>query len=290
MKHESKELAEYRQLWQDAFGDTEQYMDYYFSRKAVRSAVFEDRERGRLCSMAFFTPYDAVLFGESCRLPYIVGVATDERRRHEGRMTRVLLQGMEHLKRQGCPLVFLSPADPAIYEALGFVPAYERETTVLEGAGRLSLQVRPWDTLAMEEKEQAAVFAENQLRQERFDLHLIHHRTYYDEVHRELQALDGNLLVLCGQKNVVGLANWIVEDGRQEVTELICARESANCVLESLQAWGSGEKLVIDDSIFISHVEGAGIRRKKQAKPYLMYRMVGRETPAGLTCYVNDIT
>ena len=290
MENEWGEMREYRRLWRDAFGDTEPYMDYYFSRKAVRSEIFEDREKGRLCSMAFFTQYDAVLFGESCRLPYIVGVATDERRRHEGRMTRILLRGMESMKRQGCPLVFLSPADPAIYESLGFVPACERETTTLEGTGRYSLRIRPWDTLTLEEKEQAAAFAEERLQQERFDLHLVHHRAYYDEVHRELQALEGNLLVLYEKKDVVGVANWIVEDGRQEVTELICLRESAACVLESLQAWGRGEKLLIDDSVFISHVKGVGIRRKKQTNPYLMYRMVGRETSAGLTCYVNDIT
>lgn len=286
----SGEMKEYRRLWRDAFGDTEQYMDYYFSRKAVRSEVFEDREKGKLCSMAFFTMYDAVLFGQNCRLPYIVGVATVRERRHEGRMTRVLLQGMEKMREKGCPLVFLSPADPAIYEPLGFVPGGVRETTILEGNGRFSLRVRSWEMLSQEEKERAAVFAEDRLIRENLDLHLVHHKEYYDEVHRELHSLGGGLLVLDGEDGVEGVANWIVEDGRQEVTELICKRESAHLVMESLQAWCEGKKLIIEDSTFISQVDGTGIRKERQDKPCLMYRMTGQDTPVGLRCYINDIT
>lgn len=290
MKGDSRKMGDYRQLWRDAFGDTEQYMDYYFSRKAVWSQVFEDREKGELCSMAFFTMYDAIFLGQKCRLPYIVGVATARERRHEGRMTRVLLRGLEKMREESCPLVFLSPADPAIYEPLGFVPVDLRETAVWEGSGHFSLQVRSWGALSQEEKGQAALFAERQLQRENFDLHLVHHRTYYDEVHRELQSLDGSLLVFYGKNGVEGVANWIVEDGKQEVTELICVRESAARVLESLQAWCGGDKLIIEDSVFISHLEGGEIRKKRQDKPGLMYRMTGQTTPVGLQCYVNDIT
>lgn len=290
MERTEKNWEEYRRLWRDSFGDTEKYMQYYFSRKADRSCVFRDREAGQLCSMAFFTVYDAVLLGRNCRLPYIVGVATDVARRHQGRMTRVLQQGMEKMKKQGYPLVFLSPADPALYTPLGFVPGYKRETTLLEGEGHFSLQVHPWDRLGETEKQQAARFAEDQLRKEPFDLHLVHHREYCDEVNRELKALEGNLLVLADGEKIVGTANWIVEDGSCQVTELICERESAAAVLESLLAWGEGEPLTIDDSTFISHVKGEGIRRKKQDKPYLMYRPLGQDSLEGLRCYINDIT
>lgn len=290
MNSAGKDWSEYRQLWGKAFGDSEKYMDYYFMNKAVRSNVCEDRENNALCSMAFFTLYDAVLQGEICRLPYIVGVATDERKRHEGRMTKVLSGGMDQMRKQGCPLVFLSPADPSIYRPLGFVSGYMRQTTIWEGGGDASLFVCPWDSLDEEQRQQAAIFAEEQLKKEAFDLHLIHHKKYYDEVNREMQALEGALLVLFEQERVVGVANWIVEEGRQEITELICRREVAKRVLGSLQAWCGGDRLTVDDSTFIDHLGESGLRRRAQEKPYLMYRFLGSGDRARLRCYVNDIT
>lgn len=282
-------MKEYRELWRKAFGDTEQYMDYYFSRKAPCSEVWGDWVGNQLCSMAFFISYDAIFRGKKCRLPYVVGVATEPAYRHEGRMTYVLAQGMKHMRAKGRPLVFLSPADPEIYKPLGFIPTYWRETTILQGIGRLSLQVKEWGGLRDAEKEQAARFAEERIQQEGFDLHLIHHTAYYDEVNRELQALDGSLLVLYDGEEVAGVANWIREDS-QEVTELICRREVASEVLESLQAWGQGERLLVDDSTFISHVEGKGIERRNQKYPYLMYHMLDGSEDMRLRCYINDIT
>lgn len=283
-------MREHRDLWRRAFGDTKRYMDYFFCRKAPRSEAWEDRAGNRLCSMAFFISYDAILRGRQCRLPYIVGVATEPDYRHQGRMTHVLTEGMKQVQDRGCPLVFLSPADPAIYSPLGFIPAYWRETTVLQGEGRFSLRIREWDSLCGKEKEMAAQFAEERIRQEGFDLHLVHHTAYYEEVNRELQALEGSLLVLYHGEEIAGVANWIREEGCQEVTELICRREWGIEVLESLQAWVQGERLLVEDSTFISHVEAIGIRRKKQKTPYLMYRMLDGTVDTGLRCYVNDIT
>lgn len=290
MRDEREELDECRRLWRAAFGDTEEYMDYYFQCKAPRSEIFADRMRGKLCSMAFFTFYDAMFCGRNVRIPYIVGVATERNRRHEGRMTRVLSRGIDEIKKRGCPLAFLSPADPAIYEPLGFVAADVRQTTVLTGAGRMSRRIRTWDELTGTEKEQAAAFAEQQLGREKFDLRLIRHPAYYNEINRELRSLGGDLLVLYGEKGIEGIANWIQEEGKPEITELICKKEDAAGVMESLSARSGEKPLIIDDSYFISHVEGDGIRRHRQEKPYLMYRVLEDGFPSRLKCYVNDIT
>lgn len=290
MKRDETDWFEYRRLWRDAFGDTEKYMDYYFHKKASRSIIYEDRREGELCSMAFFTMYDAVLRGKPCRLPYIVGVATDKNRRHEGRMTRTLLTGMEEMSKQGCPLVFLSPADPAIYAHLGFEPGYERQTTIWEKSGHSTLQIQGWDSLQNTQKIQVAAFAKEQLKNEMFDLYLDHHEQYYHEVNQELKALNGELLVLFDQETIVGVANWIVEEGRNEVTELICSRDMAGGVMESLHTWCGGDALIVDDSTFIDHLKGNGIRHKKQEIPYLMYCFLKADSPLRLRCYINDIT
>ena len=285
-----KDFREHHELWRNAFGDTEDYMEYYFAEKAHGSQVREDRENGRLCSMAFFTEYDALFRGRKCRLPYIVGVATREERRHEGRMTRILSEGIDWWQERKCPLVFLSPADPAIYDPLGFVPIYWRESTFVEGKGNLSLEISCWDELSSDQKHKVANFAEEQICEKNFDLHLVHHAAYYEEVHRELQALDGALLVFFAKKRIVGVANWICEDGKNEVTELICLPGESEKVVESLQAWVRGESLMIDDSMFLEGLNKKGMQKKRQEKPYIMCRSLLGEKLDGLRCYINDIT
>jgi predicted acetyltransferase len=263
-------------------------MDFFFSEKALRAERWEDSDGEELYSMAYAIPYDAVLYGTPCRIPYLIGVATEEKYRHQGRMTKLLEAGIEKLSDAGYPLVVLSPADPAIYEHMDFLPAYQRETTVIDAADHASLNIRRWCELSEQQKQALASFAEEQIQKKDFDLHFVHHRDYYECTDRELQALSGSLLEICEDDRIVGAANWIQEDGCQEITELICLREKADEVLKSLSAWVPGESMTVDDSTFIRHVTGAGIRRREQKNPYIMCRMteVERTLPR---CYINDI-
>ncbi len=283
-------FQEHRQLWKEAFDDTEKYMEYFFFAKAPGSQILEDREDGQLCSMAFFTEYDAVLCGQKCRLPYITGVATGEKYRHEGRMSRILSEGMEWWRRRECPLVFLSPADTAIYEPLGFVPVYHRETTILEGTAKQSLKIMRWNELSTAQKKKTSEFAEKWISFLKNELHLLHHVAYYEEVHRELQALDGSLLIFIQEDEIVGVANWIYEAMENEVTELICIPHKAKRVAESLLAWIPGDTVKIDDSAFLGELHEEGILREKQKKPYIMCRSLCNRDLTYLRCYINDIT
>ena len=279
-------------LWRDCFGDTEQYMKFYFEKKAPASDVFEDWEGNKLCSMAFFTPYDAVFLGEKCVVPYVVGVATRADKRHEGRMTKVLTEGMAHFRGKKSPLVFLSPADPAIYKPLGFRETYWKEVFEYTGAGKLSLTVRRWDELSERKKQEAALFAESRIESLQRDFHLIHHVSYYNQVHEELKALDGALYVFFEGEKIAGVANWICEDGENEVTELICAADKGIVVLESLLAVCEGISLKVEDSTFLpkSELKKRGIAVRREKNPYMMYRMLCETCERPLSAYMNDIT
>lgn len=279
-------------LWRDCFGDTEQYMKFYFGKKAPASDVFEDWEKEELCSMAFFTPYDAVFLGKKCVVPYIVGVATRADKRHEGRMTKVLTEGMGHFRGKKSPLVFLSPADPAIYKPLGFEETYWKEAFEYTGAGKLSLTVRRWDELSERKKQEVASFAESRIESLQRDFHLIHHVSYYNRVNEELKALDGALYALFEGEKIAGVANWICEDGENEVTELICAADKGLVVLESLFTVCGKTILKIEDSTFLlkDALKKRGIAVRREKNPYMMYRMLCETCEGPLSAYMNDIT
>ena len=100
-------MKTHKKLWDRAFHDTKKYMDYYFSHK-----------------------------GKNCKVHYIVGVATKSKYRRQRRMTKLLSQGIDVCSQEGSPLVFLSPENPKVYDSLGFVGTYWRETTSVQGKGK----------------------------------------------------------------------------------------------------------------------------------------------------------
>lgn len=283
-------MEKQRDLWRRAFGDTERYIKYYFENKAPKSICLADCEGDTLCSMAFLTPYEAQVHGEVQKIPYLVGVATEPAYRHQGRMTAMLQKGFRSLQEKDVPLVFLTPADPAIYDGLGFVPCYQRDTMVFEGDAQSALLLREWESLRESEKKAVAVMAESRLQKEAFDLHLIHSVSYYEEVNRELQALEGAVWTVWKEDAPIATAHYICEDGSHECVEVICGREDACEVLACFLVATKGEPLSVEDCYFLQKTQGMAKQRKKQPNPYIMVKLLCDEVRPIRTCYINDIT
>ena len=156
-------MQEVKSLWHRAFGDTKRYMDYYFAQKAPASRLYTDYEGVELTSMMFFTPYEICFRGKLMTAEYIVGVATEEKYRRQGRMAHLMKQAIEMEHERGIDWVFLCPENPAVYDSLGFIPTYWRETTYYEADEEWDVrefQVMNWGRLEQKEKEKRAELVE----------------------------------------------------------------------------------------------------------------------------------
>ncbi len=132
-----------RILWEKVFSeDTEAFLDYYYENKIPEAQIHAlcDGD-GNIVSMVHLNPYEI-----ACRVSgskemeahpqkaanrrmrrktyYIVGVATAPEYRGRGCMAYLLAQAVLQARREGCPFLFLMPADPAIYEPFGFRYGY----------------------------------------------------------------------------------------------------------------------------------------------------------------------
>lgn len=132
-----------RILWEKVFAeDTEAFLDYYYENKIPEAQIHAlcDGD-GSIVSMVHLNPYEI-----ACRVSgsketeahpqkaanrrmrrrtyYIVGVATAPEYRGRGCMAYLLEQAVLQARREGCPFLFLMPADPAIYEPFGFCYGY----------------------------------------------------------------------------------------------------------------------------------------------------------------------
>ena len=133
------QMIQLRQLWKEAFGDSDAFLDSFFtiafSKERCRCVVEDDRP------VAALYWFDCGYEGE--KLAYLYAVATAKDHRGQG-LCRLLLENThEHLKNKGYAGTILVPASDALgqmYGRMGYLPgstvsewscpAGERETPV----------------------------------------------------------------------------------------------------------------------------------------------------------------
>ena len=109
-----------RKLYEEAFDDSKEFVDYYYSDKCLDNRMIVSVENGEIISMLHLNPYLVNLCGTRVLSYYVVAVATRKDHRHEGYMTRVFEKTFEILRKEHVPFVFLMPVDEAIYSWMGF--------------------------------------------------------------------------------------------------------------------------------------------------------------------------
>ena len=120
IKHPTQEeIPQLRQLWRQAFGDTDAFLDIFFS-----TAFAFDRCR---CVVAD-GEVAAALYWFSCQadgqpLAYIYAVATSPKFRGQGLCRKLMADARAHLKGQGYAGTLLVPGDSGLremYRAMGY--------------------------------------------------------------------------------------------------------------------------------------------------------------------------
>ena len=284
----------HRELWKEIFGDTDKYIDYYFKEKAIRSKIYSIYEKDKLASMAFFTPYEMVYRGEFCFCPYIVGVATREESRGRGHMRTNIEQGLAEFGEAGARLAFLSPADEKIYRPLGFLPVYYHGQIEVYGHKKKWYEVVPLSQMDKENIKEMEKFSCDLLTASDLDFYMYHSTEYLSQLHKEMKALEGEVVALWDGRKIRGMAAYTREEDDYEVTEVICDPKDGRKVMESLCAYLDEEetkKVTILDGYFLGEVSGEGIRIRQSEKPYIMAKPLNmKEEVTGLHVYINDIT
>ncbi|MCD7929262.1 MAG: GNAT family N-acetyltransferase [Clostridiales bacterium] len=119
-----EEVPQLARLWKICFGDTDDYIDHYFSTyyRPERTLVLEDG--GQLRSMLLTFP-NVLVTGEGREVPacYIYAFCTAPEVQSRGYGRRLLAWAEEQAARQGCRLAVMVPGEPslfAFYETLGY--------------------------------------------------------------------------------------------------------------------------------------------------------------------------
>lgn len=132
-----------KRLWKTCFGDTDAYIDGFFSR-FKDAAVVTDGEK--LCAMAFLLPVSYLQpDGEEQRGAYLYAVCTEPSQRNKGCCRAVCAEAERLARENGADFLFLRPAEPSLgklYEKLGYKLSFTAEETAVSAAPQPKVRIR----------------------------------------------------------------------------------------------------------------------------------------------------
>ena len=143
--------AQYSQLmalWQEAFGDSEEFVDGFFCTGFAPSRCRCVTEKGNVVGALYW--FDALYAKQ--RFAYIYAVAVKKTHRGKGICTALMEDTHTHLKLRGYEGVLLMPQNEALramYDNLGYVECTRMDKLICE-AGSEAVALRRIDRRAKE--------------------------------------------------------------------------------------------------------------------------------------------
>lgn len=148
--------ADVKRLWQQAFGDTDAWLDAYFRFRHddahMYVTVVDDEE---IASMLSLLPMRLVNQAKCFSARYLYAVATDEQWQGLGLSQAMTERALEQLRTQGVQAVLTVPATPSLfsfYAKQGFIPFSSVQTRLVDGSSlpvSVSGQALPCDAPAL---------------------------------------------------------------------------------------------------------------------------------------------
>ena len=109
------DVGELKELWKEAFGDTDDFIDLFFSLAFSPEHSLCVYEGSSLAAGLYW--FDAYLANE--KVAYIYGVATKKTHRSKGFSTALLKEAHRQLKNSGYSAAILVPADAGLFGFYG---------------------------------------------------------------------------------------------------------------------------------------------------------------------------
>ncbi len=258
-----------RSLWRNCFHDPQHYEDFYFNEVYENNKVYAIKDRG----MVHVNSYRCKVMGHEMTLPYIVGVATDEKCRRQGVMRKLLEQVLSDLRNEHVPFVYLMPAREEYYIPFGFQSVTmksECEVTNAFVESKKLIHYMSYEEFCSQSEEFQLQLLEhtNQWLEQRYDVYALHDRSYYDLLYAEKACQSGDV-IFCfndsiGAENLCGMFAYAM-DGETPYVEQMLVRESM------LQASNAVEGLLY------SYFDAFPTIKMAKSYPYML-RIVHRET------------
>lgn len=125
-EYTKKDIEKLRDMWDDIFGDPDEFADYYFrdvcAGNKILTAYNNDDEP---VGMVHLNTYKTMVYGKETECVYIVGVCVKPEYRNQGIMRSMLGKVKNDVSLRGNGFFYLMPKMKEYYTGLGFKSIYE---------------------------------------------------------------------------------------------------------------------------------------------------------------------
>ncbi len=208
-------------LWQECFGDSGSYTDFYFEWVVPYNRIYTLYKEGKLCSMLHLNPYTFEIWEVEVKADYIVGVATKAEERRKGYMGLLINEALDTMYKEDKPFTYLMPAAESIYYPYDFRSVYFQEDWMgkikkygqdIKGSTEAELV-----KLGMSDLEERRILTEftEELLKKYHKYYILRSRKYYEKLLSEMESGQGGIAVIKKNGIPVGYAAYMLEDGLQ---------------------------------------------------------------------------
>lgn len=222
-----EDMISLRALWKDAFGDSDAYIEYYFSNVAAENKIFTAKYNGQIISMIHLNPYPLVYNdGKTVNViqgGYIVGVATRSEWRRRGIMSRLMKEVLSYAENHGYALVYLMPENEAYYKHLGFC---RMEKSVYINLSAYASEYQNGDALQFQSPEKVTEQEWEKFSQrlsKGYHLFAVRTKEYMLALQKECRALCGDVYIIRDAEGILATYGIMFENGKAEVVQYISA-------------------------------------------------------------------
>ncbi|WP_099187374.1 GNAT family N-acetyltransferase [Tepidibacter mesophilus] len=122
----NEDIQEIKNMWRYCFGDTEEFMNYYFENKykCENTLVVEDNDR--IISSLQLNQYKIKINNDIYDTSYIVGVSTLPEARGGGVMSNLMRTTLNELYNKKQVISILMPIDYRLYRRFGYEHCYDQ--------------------------------------------------------------------------------------------------------------------------------------------------------------------
>lgn len=224
-----KEKENLKKIWEDNFNDTEEQVNFYFSKvfDSKNCMILEEEKiKSSLYHNPYFINFNKNLFNSF----YIVGVTTEATHRNRGYMKKLMLETLKKFKKNKIPAIFLTPINPEIYRNFDFeyFSKIEKYKILLGNLSKINTE-KNYDIVEVTEKNKSEYISDlikiYNKKMEKYHIFLERDEYYFNKILEEAKSDGMNCYLFFNKKNPEGYVIFGKYDNEINVREIFALNE-----------------------------------------------------------------
>lgn len=208
-----------RENWRLSFGDTDEYLDFFFSRRFVPDNSLVAEKDGKVVSQLFLLPTDVISSEGVLSADYLYAAATHPQYRRKGIMGALMKKAFVTRLTGGKDAIVLMPGTPSLYDfykKFGYKPDFTRRRlhVTREELLRLSVQTKHADAetfIGLYVSQHDGIWWDNYAIRYALEEQRLFRGPYAASEHAFVSICDGEATCLCEAEHFGECASLLLE-------------------------------------------------------------------------------